>query len=175
MFCYGNKEEWYKRIVPSGMLPALKIDSSVITESDEILFALEETFGPLPTGAGLGDKDVYRLRQLERQLFRAWCQWLCYPARSSKEEASNRAAFQSVVEDVQSALTATPGPYFLQSGFGIADLIFIPYVERMNASLYYYKGYNLRGLGLESQQQQQPLNRAFSDWFDAIETHETYR
>ena len=29
MFCYGEKETWYKRVVPSGMLPALKLDSRV--------------------------------------------------------------------------------------------------------------------------------------------------
>ena len=27
---------------------------------------------------------------------------------------------------------------------GIGDIIFIPYMERMNASLIYYKGFNLR-------------------------------
>ena len=27
---------------------------------------------------------------------------------------------------------------------GVGDIIFIPYMERMNASLIYYKGFNLR-------------------------------
>ena len=26
MFCYGEKERWYKQVVPSGMLPALELD-----------------------------------------------------------------------------------------------------------------------------------------------------
>jgi glutathione S-transferase len=47
MFCYGEKEAWYKRKVPSGMLPALELDGRMITESDDILMALERTFGPL--------------------------------------------------------------------------------------------------------------------------------
>ena len=34
MFCYGEKENWYKKIVPSGMLPALALDGKMITESD---------------------------------------------------------------------------------------------------------------------------------------------
>ncbi|MEM9157273.1 MAG: glutathione S-transferase N-terminal domain-containing protein, partial [Cyanobacteria bacterium P01_F01_bin.33] len=34
MFCYGQKERWYKRLVPSGMLPALELDGRIITESD---------------------------------------------------------------------------------------------------------------------------------------------
>ena len=47
MFCYGQKEAWYKRKVPSGMLPALELDGQLITESDDILLALEQAFGPL--------------------------------------------------------------------------------------------------------------------------------
>ena len=84
MFCYGDKEPWYKKIVPSGMLPALELDGSVITESDAILAELEGAFGPLYKG--VSDAAVYPLRQLERTLFRAWCGWLCErnknPARS---------------------------------------------------------------------------------------------
>lgn len=43
MFCYGKKEPWYKRVVPSGMLPALSLtpDGRIITESDDIMVALE--------------------------------------------------------------------------------------------------------------------------------------
>ena len=47
MFCYGEKEAWFKRLVPSGMLPALALDGQLITESDRILLALETAFGPL--------------------------------------------------------------------------------------------------------------------------------
>ena len=76
MFCYGNKESWYKQIVPSGMLPAVQIDGQTITESDDILLALESTFGAL-NGQSMEDDKVLANRQLERQLFSAWCQWLC--------------------------------------------------------------------------------------------------
>ena len=31
MFCYGEKEAWFKRLVPSGMLPALELDGRLIT------------------------------------------------------------------------------------------------------------------------------------------------
>src|SRR3712207_4011098 len=88
MFCYGEKESWYKRKVPSGMLPALELDGRLITESDDILMALEQAFGPL--GAGMTDPMVIPLRRLERLLFSAWCSWLCYPAGSSRQEQRNR-------------------------------------------------------------------------------------
>lgn len=161
MFCYGEKERWYKRIVPSGMLPAIEIDGQVITESDDILVALEKVYGPL--GLGMKDPAVVPLRQLERLLFRAWCTWLCYPVRSQQQDQRNQAQFVGVVAKIEAALGQTPGPYFL-ADFGTTDVIFTPYVERMNASLYYYKGYSLR-----------EDNPRFSDWFDAMESRPTYR
>jgi len=160
MFCYGEKERWYKRIVPSGMLPAVELNGQVITESDDILIALEKVYGPL--GLGMQDAAVIPLRQLERLLFRAWCTWLCYPS-PQRQDQRHRDQFVDVVAKVEATLSRTPGPYFLED-FGTADVIFTPYVERMSASLYYYKGYSLR-----------EENPRFSDWFDAMESRPTYR
>lgn len=71
--------------------------------------------------------------------------------------------FEKVLEEVDRALNATPGPFFLND-FSIADVIFIPYVERMLASTYYYKGFNIK--------QHSP---ALARWFTALEGRETYR
>jgi glutathione S-transferase len=136
MFCYGEKERWFKQLVPSGMLPALELDGRMITESDRILEALEAAFGPF--GAAMGDPAVLPLRQLERLLFRAWCQWLCAPSRSVAEEDSGRRQFQRYASAMEQALSATPGPFLLGPGPSTADLVFVPYVERMAASLAYY-------------------------------------
>jgi glutathione S-transferase len=162
MFCYGEKERWYKRIVPSGMLPALELNGQIITESDDILMALESEFGAL--GPGMTDAQVVPLRRMERQLFRAWCQWLCYPSRSSRDELRNQEMFESMAKVVDDTLGASKGgPYFLGSELCTADVIFTPYIERMAASLYYYKGYDIK--------QQNPN---ISDWFAAMETRSTY-
>ncbi|MGK7930758.1 MAG: glutathione S-transferase family protein [Microcystaceae cyanobacterium] len=161
MFCYGKKEAWYKKIVPSGMLPALELDGQIITESDDILFALEQAFSPLTFS--LNDPKVLPLRQLERLLFRAWCAWLCYPMRSQQQDDRNKEQFISVVSQVEKVLSSTPSPYFLEE-FSVVDVIFTPYVERMNASLYYYKGYSLR-----------EENSYLGAWFEAMESRLTYR
>ncbi|BAZ14752.1 hypothetical protein NIES4071_65960 [Calothrix sp. NIES-4071] len=160
MFCYGEKESWYKRKVPSGMLPAIELDGRIIKESDDILIALEKTFGRL--SQGMEDPTVLPLRQLERLLFRAWCAWLCSRAISFQQEQRNREQFLGVVAKVEEALGRTRGPYFLDS-FGVVDVIFTPYVERMNASLYYYKGYSLR-----------EENPRLNAWFAAMESRPTY-
>jgi glutathione S-transferase len=159
MFCYGKKEPWYLKIVPRGMLPALDLDGRVITESDDILTALEHAFGPL----GEPMANITPFRRLERQLFSAWCQWLCRPARSAREEEYNKRAFEEVLAEVDKTLGKTHGPYFLDD-FSMADVIFIPYVERMLASLYYYKGFNMK-----------EASPAIARWFAALETRETYR
>lgn len=161
MFCYGQKERWYKQKVPSGMLPAVELKGQLITESDDILLALEEEFGPLEFS--MRDRQVLPLRQLERVLFRAWCMWLCRPSLSERQERNAREQFIEVVQEVEAALAATPGPYFLPE-FSTADVVFTPYVERMNASLFYYKGYSLR-----------EENPRLSDWFDGLERRSTYR
>lgn len=161
MFCYGEKEAWYKQKVPSGMLPALELDGRIITESDDILLALEQAFGVLKFA--MADPKVLPLRRLERLLFRAWCNWLCRPPLFPGQDLDGRRKFIQVVEQVENVLGATSSPYFLED-FSTADVIFTPYVERMNASLFYYKGYSLR-----------EENPRLSAWFDAMETRSTYR
>lgn len=160
MFCYGRKEPWYTERVPSGMLPALELDGHLITESDRILEALEESFGPL--GAAMQSSRVLTLRQLERQLFRAWCQWLCVPSRGGADEARGLEGFDRWAARFASALEAEPGA-FLLGELGTVDLIFVPYAERMNASLAYYKAYLLR-----------ERHPAIDRWFRALEERSTY-
>jgi glutathione S-transferase len=160
MVCYGQKERWYTDQVPSGMLPALEIDGRLITESDSILEALEAAFGSL--GPGMGETEVLQLRQLERLLFRAWCQWLCVPSRDAADEDRGRAGFERFAERFELALAAGSGP-FLLGEIGTADLIFVPYVERMNASLAYFKGYLLR-----------ERHPGIDRWFAALERRSTY-
>lgn len=164
MFCYGSKEQWYKKICPSGMLPALELNGKLVTESDVILESLEQAFGPLG-GQGMRGREVVPLRRLERHLFGAWCEWLCRPQRSSAAERRSKAQFEAVAAAVEHALGATPGPFFLGHEFTTADVVFVPYVERMNASLFYYKGFVLRDHAARPK---------LCAWFDALEKREAY-
>jgi glutathione S-transferase len=163
MFCYGEKESWYKRVVPSGMLPAVELDGRIVTESDVILERLEATFGPLVHK--MNDRDVVACRRLERHLFGAWCEWLCRPQRSAAAEQRSRAQFEAVADAVEDLLARRPGAFFLGDEFTTADVVFVPYVERMSASLFYYKGFQLRD----------PAARPrLCAWFDNLEKREAY-
>ena len=64
---------------------------------------------------------------------------------------------------MEEALEFNNGPYFLRE-FGTADVIIAPYLERINASLFYYKGYDLR--------REHPK---IGEWFDAMELRESYQ
>ena len=167
MRCYGPKEPWFTALVPSGMLPALELDGRLLTESDRILEALERTFGPV--GVPMGDRRVRALRDLERLLFRAWCIWLCTPGLNERQERQARDQFQAVARRMEDALAAGGGswldPESPQGATpGTADLVFIPYVERMNASLAYFKGFALRH-----------AHPGIDRWLSALEQLETYR
>ena len=167
MRCYGPKESWFTALVPSGMLPALELDGQLLTESDRILEALERAFGPV--GTPMGDRRVRRLRELERLLFRAWCIWLCTPGLGERQERQARDQFRSVARQMEDALGRGGGCWLdpddpAGANPGTADLVFIPYVERMNASLAYFKGFALR--------EEHP---GIDCWLTALERLETYR
>ena len=103
MRCYGEKEDWYQKIVPSGMLPALSINEYLITESDEILIALEKRYGPL--GIPLEDKKALLLRSLERELFRSWCILLCNPILINNQRERRRKQFRLVASKLNKEIT----------------------------------------------------------------------
>jgi len=164
MFCYGDKESWYRQICPSGMLPALEIDNQLITESDVILMNLDHVFGPIESSPKLDSDEAYEFRRLERKLFGAWCDWLCrrhMPMTGGESRAEQN--FKSVASEVDAALAKSATPFFLDSGFSITDIIFTPYIERMSASLTYYKSFSLRA-------NYPNINK----WFNAMEQRETY-
>ena len=161
MVCYGEKESWFRQLVPSGYLPALELDGRLITESDRILEALEGAFGPL--GAPMGEPQGLILRRLERRLFASWCEWLCRHGLTSGQEDRASQAFKTMAGRLEEALGDSSGPFLLGESPGTVDLVFVPYLERMNASLAYYKGYRLR--------QAHPL---IDRWFKAWEQRSTY-
>ena len=164
MRCYGRKEDWFLQKVPSGMLPALELDKQLITESDIILLALERSFGNL--GMALESPRARELRHLERLLFKSWCQWLCRRRLNQRQEDQAKATFQRFAWLLEQALNADQTSPWLGNDAlpGGIDLVFIPYVERMNASLAYYKGFRLR-------QEHPAINR----WLSALETLSTYQ
>ena len=169
MFCYGQKEKWYLNKVRSGKLPAIELNGRIITESDNIITFLENEFGLL--GSSLLSRDLYKARILEREIFRSWCNWLCRKSFSYLDESFSKNKFKESILKLEKILSVSKTGFIdsaknefgkLEPGTG--DIIFIPYMERMNASLSYYKGFNLR------------KNFPFIDkWLTLFEDYTAYR
>ena len=148
MRCYGDKKRSFTAKVPSGMLPAMEIDGRLLTESASIATALEREFPnhkPLlaPPGSALRKRQD-DLNRLERALFGRWMQWLT----SSWMDGANRSGFEEALDAVEAELSVdASGPYFCGDELTLIDITFAPFLERMAASLAYYKGFRLEGNG----------------------------
>ena len=169
MFCYGQKESWFLDKVRSGKLPAIEFKGQVITESDNILAFLENKFGAL--GSFITSSHLRETRKLEREIFRSWCNWLCRESFNFIDNSFRKKRFQESILKLERILsnskTGFIDPSVSNSGLiepGIGDIIFIPYIERMNASLIYYKGFNLRS-----------NYRSIDNWLTLFEETSTYR
>tara|TARA_B100000700_G_scaffold325846_1_gene435712 strand:+ start:214 stop:1458 length:1245 start_codon:yes stop_codon:yes gene_type:complete len=168
MFCYGKKETWFLQKVPSGKVPVIELKGKLITESDQIIDQLEKEYGFL--GQSLNDPKIIHLRKIERAIFRDWCNWLCRKSIWSGEREkkidklyNSLKIFEEEINSNNSCLintsTIPPG-----NNIGTGDIIFIPYIERINASLAYYKGFNLR-------KEFPGINK----WLSELEKTDTYR
>ena len=149
MFCYGQKESWFLDKVRSGKLPAIEFKGQIITESDDIIAFLENEFGAL--GSCITSSHLRETRKLEREIFRSWCNWLCRESFNFMDSSFREKRFKESISKLEKILSTSKtgfiDPSVSDSGKiepGTGDIIFIPYMERMNASLAYYKGFNLR-------------------------------
>ncbi|MBO8233473.1 glutathione S-transferase domain-containing protein [Prochlorococcus marinus XMU1419] len=149
MFCYGQKESWFLDKVRSGKLPAIEFKGQVITESDDIIAFLENEFGAL--GSFITSSHLIKIRELEREIFRSWCNWLCRESFNFIDNSLRKKRFRESISKFDEILSRSKSGFIDPSVSntsdiepGVGDIIFIPYMERMNASLIYYKGFNLR-------------------------------
>jgi len=145
MRCYGDKPKTFLSKVPSGMLPVVVIDGKLMTESSVIQEELEKTFANksmLPKKGTAEFDQAQKLLRLERKLFSNWMSWLT----GNWNDDASRATFCETLDEVEMSLSMTPeSPYFLNSGFSLVDIKFAPFLERMAASLLYYKGLKIEG------------------------------
>lgn len=170
MRCYGEKPSSFLRIQPSGNIPVAVIDGKVYNQSNDIMFALETLF-PNHKSLNSYDSEADRLRaqrllKLERTLFSVWMYWL-----TGSDSKGGKKAFCEVLNEVESELKkAQGGDFFMGKRVSLVDFMYAPFLERMCASLLYYKGFQIRmppGYASEFPN----INK----WFDALETLESYR
>ena len=182
--CYGSKPSYFQReINPSGSLPVATIKGVTITESNDIMTTLEKQFPdhhPLIPREQEQDKQqrMQQLLRLERKAFSAWFNWITSrPAGGgglggflNKVGGSDRGAQQmdAVLREVDGQLKESQrlygGPFFL-GDFSLVDCMYAPFLERMAASLPYYRAFESRS----------PEYPHLLQWYTAMDEREAYR
>mmetsp|Transcript_8888 Transcript_8888/g.11462 ORF Transcript_8888/g.11462 Transcript_8888/m.11462 type:complete len:552 (+) Transcript_8888:112-1767(+) len=170
MRCYGDKPQSFLKVQPSGNIPVAIIDGQVYGQSNDILYALEEKFNKEGYKSLLPNDSAVRARasellRLERQIFGAWMYWL-----TGNNPQRFREDFERTLSIVEDELQNSPGDFFLGDDVTTVDFQFAPFLERMAASLLFFKGFQMRvSPGIPTKYP------AINRWFDAMETLESYQ
>ena len=185
MRSYGDKPQAFLRKIPNGLLPAIEVQGQVVTESQVIMELLDEWFPesegykrmqPKPEDT-VGMEKYQRLARLERELFSWWCTVVFRPERGGGPLAAltggggKSAALDGFLEcmkQVDGYLLETKGPWFFDEFDHptMIDFIYVSHVERMLASLAFWKGVNLRDPKYNF--------RGLVRWLEAFEKREAY-
>ena len=169
MRCYGEKTPSFLRMQPSGNIPVAVIDGTIYNQSNDIMYALEQIFPESKKLLPPIENEQLRMKaqqllRLERTVFSAWMYWLT-GSNMSKE------SFIKVLREVETELSnSVGGDFFLGEDVSIVDFMFAPFLERMAASMIFFKGYQIRVAPGEKTEFE-----AINKWFDAMEKLESYQ
>lgn len=136
------KQSFYKRMVPSGAVPAVRIRDEVVPESMDVLFRLEEEFPePWPLPKGIGDL-VQKLVQMSMAFNTDSCDWL--HNTSHAEEESLRQEFEARLQWLEGAFSICGGPFFCGAAPSLVDAAYIGFLTRCAHCLLYFKQFDIR-------------------------------
>ncbi|MGL5832005.1 MAG: glutathione S-transferase family protein [Waterburya sp.] len=147
-----SKPQWYLDIVPTGLVPAAKINGEIIYESQDILLALEDQFSPslLPAESILNEAAKEAIALCEtKSLIQAgykfiWGRNADGGSLSSEELLALQTDFESKLEVSEQLLAKYPGDYFMGQ-FSLVDIMYAPHLTRIAANLTVYRGYKIQG------------------------------
>ncbi|KAF6004820.1 hypothetical protein F1559_002428 [Cyanidiococcus yangmingshanensis] len=180
MRCYETEENpkprWYLAMVPSGLLPAVKLVPSglLLTESLDIMEFFEEqrSFRSYPAAYATDTSEQRRkdeLLRLERRLF---ADWLRYLTGSVFLADRLRQEFLQTMDAVERAIGESPNAPFLSvlekgndPGPGLVDCAIAPFLERIEYSIPFWKGLEIR---------KNPRWPRLEEWYQAIESRPSY-
>ena len=188
MRSYGDKPREFLQKVPSGLLPAIETaQGDIITESGVIMELLDQWYPAeagykemMPKQDDLAANQRYtQLAKLERELFSWWCTLVFRPEgrmdalsmnpfAKKSEMNSSMKGFLECMQKVNNELMKESGPWF----FGnkdhptMIDFIYVSHVERMLASVAFWKGLDMRDPKWKLS--------GLTTWLEAFEKRESY-
>ncbi len=164
----SNKPKWYTDLVPTALVPAVKLEGQLIYESKDILLALEAQF-PDPPLLPTDPEENAVARQLIEEaetkgLAGAAYKFLRADTVDAQELQTLRSTIEARLDELEQALARYPGPYF-GSEFSLVDIVYSPHLDRLAANLPVFRGYPLKGNAR--------LPR-LNAWFEAINQRPAY-
>ncbi|HAC64357.1 MAG TPA: glutathione S-transferase [Cyanothece sp. UBA12306] len=173
----GDKPKWYTDLVPTGLVPAVKIEGELVYESKEILLRLEEQFKQYPLLPEDPQEKAVALDMIETcenggfsrlayqfTMNKIWGQ--SDAKQSEKEQLSDlKNKFEAKLDDLEKALAQYPGDYLMKD-FSLVDIMYINSIKRLSANLPVFRGYHIRG-----NEKYPLLNR----WLKAINQRPAYQ
>jgi glutathione S-transferase len=163
----SNKPKWYTDLVPTTLVPAVKIEDKLVYESKDILLALEEHFGETLLPENSEEKAIAKqwVEDAETNGFRDIAyKFLRQPPEDANELANLQAEFEAKLDEIEQTLGKYPSPYFL-STFSLVDIMYSPHLDRLAANLPVYRGYHIKG---------NPRFPQINAWFDALNQRPAY-
>mmetsp|Transcript_9582 Transcript_9582/g.28956 ORF Transcript_9582/g.28956 Transcript_9582/m.28956 type:complete len:498 (+) Transcript_9582:61-1554(+) len=151
MRCYGDKPGYYRRLVPSGAIPAIIFDDKeLMTESLDIMMRLEDMFPdntPLIPRDDPAKMEAFRaFMRLERTLFSSWFQYMFSGGFGFFGGGGGRMreSFLSELSRWDEAVQKYAGGFILGEEPCLIDVLAASFVERMVASALYWKAIEVR-------------------------------
>eukprot|EP00747_Dinoflagellata_sp_TGD_P053419 gnl/TRDRNA2_/TRDRNA2_148439_c0_seq1.p1 gnl/TRDRNA2_/TRDRNA2_148439_c0~~gnl/TRDRNA2_/TRDRNA2_148439_c0_seq1.p1 ORF type:complete len:360 (+),score=56.40 gnl/TRDRNA2_/TRDRNA2_148439_c0_seq1:51-1130(+) len=137
------KQQWYRQLVRSGAVPAVKIREEVVPESLDILYRLEQEFPDPPMGPSKDDEEhAWRLCEVSMAFNTDGSDWL-HNIRPSDEEGHRQEMLRRL-QWLESALAARGGPFFLGKGVTLVDAAYVGFLTRLAHNALYFKQLDIR-------------------------------
>ncbi|NEP38909.1 MAG: glutathione S-transferase [Okeania sp. SIO2G4] len=154
----SNKPQWYKDMVPTALVPAVKIEGELVYESKDILLALEKKFDRFPLLPIASQERSAALDMIENfdanGLVKSGYAFLRgKPANSEKSTETIpeqiaaqllnlQTTFETKLDQLELLLGQYPGVYFMGE-FSLVDIMYTPAIRRFAANLPVFRGYSL--------------------------------
>ncbi|NEO56547.1 MAG: glutathione S-transferase [Okeania sp. SIO3B5] len=149
-----DKPQWYKDMVPTGLVPAVKIEGELVYESKDILLALENKFDSFPLLPKEPQERSVALDMIEafesNGLVKSGYQFLFYsrqntemtPEQKEVQLLSLQTTFETKLDQFEETLGQYPGVYFMQE-FSLVDIMYTPAIRRLAVNLPVFRGYSI--------------------------------
>ncbi|MEB3342745.1 glutathione S-transferase family protein [Okeania sp.] len=153
-----DKPQWYKDMVPTGLVPAVKIAEELVYESKDILLTLEQKFESFPLLPKEPQEKSIALEMIENfdsnGLIKAGYYFISNSRFNSQQNTeitpeekevqllNLQTTFEAKLDECEEILGKYPGVYFMPE-FSLVDIMYTPGLRRLSANLPVFRGYSI--------------------------------